>query len=414
MEASTKQRNGIESSLTGSTVKTRDRYLALDGLRGVAAVSVILFHVRWTNHITDGEFFKHAYLAVDLFFILSGFVIYAGYSEKIFDRFALQRFILLRLFRLYPLHLAVLLALVVLEFAKLLALHFGVLSPEHKPFTDENSVAALGANIVLVHSLGILDQLSWNTPSWSISCEFVAYIAFSIGALLGLFRRRSLFIVGTMLASAGYATIALACGTLDITYDWGLVRCLSGFFFGMLVFKITASRLGERLNAQPLVAISGCEVALLSLLILVMLFASGGAIVLAIPLFVGTVAVFQLDRGPIAKILMSTPIQFIGRISYSIYMVHFFIIVLLSIILKRIIGIPMELDPVRQVPFIRIDLWTGDLLVAIVLILVIAVSAITYAGIEQPTRLFGRRVAANAFKRSSSLSSIRDYANDGS
>jgi peptidoglycan/LPS O-acetylase OafA/YrhL len=392
------QLRGVGSLNAKLTFETKGRYLALDGLRGVAALFVVLYHIRWTNHVTDGEFVKHGYLAVDLFFILSGFIISAGYSRKITDYSGLQRFICLRLFRVYPLHFAVLLAFVTLELAKLWAQRSGTLIPGQEAFTDGNSLGALVANVVLVHSLGVLDQLSWNYPSWSISCEFVAYLVFSIGVLAGLFRSKLVFTIGAVLASIGYMTLVLMRGTLDITYDWGLVRCLSGFFFGMTIFELSKGRTGERLNAQSTAMIGGYEVALLTALVLVMSFASGAAIVLIIPIFIGAVAVLQLDRGPIASILKSAPAQLLGCISYSIYMVHFLIIVVLFVVINRIVGIPVELDPMAHTPIIRIDPWIGDSLVIIVLLLVVGISASTYALIEQPARLFGRRLAKISFR----------------
>lgn len=406
------QPRGVGSLHAVSTFETKGRYLALDGLRGVAALFVVLYHIRWTNHVTDTEFVKHGYLAVDLFFILSGFVISAGYSGKITDYSGLQRFICLRFFRVYPLHLAALLALVTLELAKLWAQRSGTLIPGQEPFTEGNSLGGLVANIFFVHSLGVLDRLSWNTPSWSISCEFIAYLVFSIGALAGLFRSKSVFIVGAVLASVGYATLAFMRGTLDITYDWGLVRCLSGFFFGMIIFELAASSAGKRLHAQSTAMIGGLEVALLTALVLVMSFAPGAAIVLIIPVFIGAVAVLQLDRGPIASILKSALAQFLGRISYSIYMVHFLIIVVLSIILKLIFGIPMEFDPTTHTAIIRIDPWIGDALMVIMLGLVVAMSAITYAFIEEPARVFGRRLAAMSFRSDRPAPAIARRTND--
>lgn len=397
------ERSGADPLFADSAAETKIRYLALDGLRGVAAISVVLYHFRWTNHFTANAFFKHTYLAVDLFFILSGFIIYAGYSGKLSDRSSLQRFIYLRFFRVYPLHLAVLLAFLALEVAKLWAQRSGALIPEHEPFTEGNSIAALIANIFLVHGLGIFDHLSWNTPSWSISCEFVAYMVFGTGALAGLFRSKLVSVFGAVLAVVGYTAIALAYGTLDITYDWGLVRCLSGFFFGMLIFEAVAGPIGDRLRAQSTTLIGCCEVGLLVALMLAMVFASGAAIVLVIPIFIGSVIVLQLDRGPIAKALQSKTSQFLGRISYSIYMIHFFIIVVLFVVLKRIVGVQTVLDPLTQVPSILINPWIGDMLVVIVLLFVVAMSAVTYTIIEQPARLFGRRLATSSFRRAGSL-----------
>jgi peptidoglycan/LPS O-acetylase OafA/YrhL len=167
---------------------SKNRFEALDGLRGVAAVVVICFHARRPNHLTQNEFLGHGYLAVDLFFILSGFVISSSYSTTLTDFGRIRKFVCLRFFRVYPLHLAVLAAFVVIELVKLWSLRSGMLMPDHMPFANNNSVNSLVANIFLVHSLDVLGSLSWNSPSWSISCEFVAYILFAIGVLAIPFR----------------------------------------------------------------------------------------------------------------------------------------------------------------------------------------------------------------------------------
>lgn len=84
------------------------RYLVLDGLRGIAAVLVVLYHVEVPNHFTHNSFTRHGYLAVDLFLILSGFVISAAYSRQIFDAKSAVEFYWLRFFRIYPLHITML------------------------------------------------------------------------------------------------------------------------------------------------------------------------------------------------------------------------------------------------------------------------------------------------------------------
>lgn len=404
MTGQTNQPPDTAKSPFGTSVSEKRQYIALDGLRGVAALCVVFYHVRWTNHVTFGEFFKNAYLAVDLFFILSGFIIYAGYSKQLSNRTELQRFICLRFFRVYPLHIAALCAFVAVEFAKLWGQKSGIMVPEHMPFTDATSVQALAANVFLVHSLDTLDELTWNTPSWSISCEFAAYILFSIAMLAGIFRRKSAFALAAILATTAYLTLAFVYKTLDVTFNFGIVRCLSGFVLGILSFELARGSIGARLRAQSQAVVGACEISLLVGLVTAMCYAPGAAIVLTIPIFVGAVFILQDDRGPIAKALSSAPAQFLGKISYSIYMVHFFVIVIVFIVLKRIGRLPTVLDPITQVPTMQVNPWAGDVLVAAVLLLIVLLSALTFAVIEQPARLVGRRIAANTFGKAGSVS----------
>src|ERR1700761_6004380 len=74
-------------------------YPALDGLRGVAAIAVMLHHFR---PLTAPWLFAHGYLAVDLFFLLSGFVIAHAYDARFRKGLGVPAFLVIRLIRLWP------------------------------------------------------------------------------------------------------------------------------------------------------------------------------------------------------------------------------------------------------------------------------------------------------------------------
>lgn len=82
-------------------VNSGHRYRSLDALRGVAATLVIFFHVNWDNHITGLHFFRQSFLFVDLFFILSGFIIATIYGPRIRTSSDVGRFMTRRFFRLF-------------------------------------------------------------------------------------------------------------------------------------------------------------------------------------------------------------------------------------------------------------------------------------------------------------------------
>ncbi len=366
------------------------RFIALDGLRGAAALVVVMHHIDWPNHVTHIAFVKNGYLAVDLFFILSGFVICSGYSTKIVSGSVALKFIWLRFFRVYPLHLAVLAAFIVLELAKLWSQKAGIIIPDQEPFTKSNSVEALVANVFLLQGFGIFDRLTWNGPSWSISCEFAAYLVFAFAALTGLLRRHSVITVGALLAVIGYGTLALARDTLDVSYDWGIVRCLSGFFLGVAIFELTKTGTGQRGLGPSKASMRVLETTLIIMLGIIMSVASGAAIILTIPVFIGLVAVLQRDNGPVARVLMSPPAQFFGRISYSIYMVQILFLVVLGFAFKY------------GDPSLQINRWVGDMLVIVSMVTIVAISFATYTLIEGPARDWGRE-----FSVSQKLSSTR-------
>ena len=349
-----------------------------------------MHHIDWPNHVTHIAFVKNGYLAVDLFFILSGFVICSGYSTKIVSGSVALKFIWLRFFRVYPLHLAVLAAFIVLELAKLWSQKAGIIIPDQEPFTKSNSVEALVANVFLLQGFGIFDRLTWNGPSWSISCEFAAYLVFAFAALTGLLRRHSVITVGALLAVIGYGTLALARDTLDVSYDWGIVRCLSGFFLGVAIFELTKTGTGQRGLGPSKASMRVLETTLIIMLGIIMSVASGAAIILTIPVFIGLVAVLQRDNGPVARVLMSPPAQFFGRISYSIYMVQILFLVVLGFAFKY------------GDPSLQINRWVGDMLVIVSMVTIVAISFATYTLIEGPARDWGRE-----FSVSQKLSSTR-------
>jgi peptidoglycan/LPS O-acetylase OafA/YrhL len=372
--------------LSGDTLAKRfkDRFRALDGLRGAAALLVVFYHINlfntgWPNHLTNNNFTTHGYLAVDLFFILSGLVISSNYLLRINSLLEARDFLILRFFRIYPLHFVILGVFVLFELIKMLAQDFFLTGPSHQsPFTGDRSIGGLAANLLLINGLHVSDVASWNGPSWSISCEFAAYLVFAFLVLTRATRNRLFFIAGTLVAVSLYLALALTRQTLDVTADWGIVRCLAGFYFGMLIFELRQTghlSLPQRL-AGP------CEIVGAAGLILTMSFARGAFVAAVIPCCVVLIALLQSDRGPLAHLLKLRPAQFLGRISYSIYLAHGPIVLGFVIILNRLFfsfSIDKSLNP-----------WIGDLLVVAAIASTLAVATATCTFIEEPGRLFGR------------------------
>jgi peptidoglycan/LPS O-acetylase OafA/YrhL len=166
------------------------------------------------------------------------------------------------------------------------------------------------------------------------------------------------------------------------------LRCVAGFSLGMVIYRARDDI--QRINWQGFAGVG--EVVLLILLIATLSFGSGPTLVMSIALFVGLVALLQFDHGPIARVLMSRPAQFLGRVSYSIYMVHLILLICMSIIVKRLFGVPIAVNPTTQSPTFAIGLWPGDLLAFAAVVCVLATASVTYAAIEAPARRFGRTV----------------------
>lgn len=142
----------------------QQHYVALDSLRGICALAVVVFHFRTTGNLTNLEFFRHSWMFVDFFFVLSGFVIAAAYGARFQARtVSVGRFMGLRLGRIYPLHLAMILALLLLE---LLLVSFDMAAiVSREAFEGSRSLPALATNFGLLHVFGLHDRLTWNIPS---------------------------------------------------------------------------------------------------------------------------------------------------------------------------------------------------------------------------------------------------------
>ncbi len=311
---------------------------------------------------------------------MSGFVIAASYGDRLRNPESLRTFAVQRFFRLYPLHLMVIAALFGLELVKW-ALHARGLS-DVAPFTGAFTPGLLIENLLMLQGLGLTRQLGWNQQAWSIGAECVAYALFAVAAVRGDVRAggKALFAI---CASAG-ALFALAAvkQSLDVNFGWGLVRCLSGFTLGVAIW-LYEPRLWP---LSPLSAtVSG------ALAIMAMAFVDGAAIVLVIPLFVMMVAGLRSGRGVAARLLSSAPAQFLGEVSYSVYMIHTTAFYLATAAIKRLTH--QSGHPLGRFTLEVASPWIGDVLFVAVLAGVLAAASVTYRLIEAPARDYGRRIA---------------------
>jgi peptidoglycan/LPS O-acetylase OafA/YrhL len=358
---------------------------SLNGLRGISALMIVLFHVRWTNHFTELHFFREAYLFVDVFFILSGFVLTKTYGDRIHTARDASGFLILRFFRIYPLHIAALLAFVLYELTKIPMSHFGL---DAHPFRD--SPFAFLSSLLLVQSFTFSDHLTWNVPSWSISSEAVAYVLFAGAATVGWLARREFVHCAIIVALGSYIMVLRYKGSLFAVTDLAVLRCLGGFLIGAVVAKApdaVLARLSNTTLGAIAVVLIGAATAVLSLF-------SGYWEILAIPVFALLIFVLQLDKGFPARMLKSTPCMLMGQISYSMYMVHWFVLTLVGIILSRTVG-DKAINYGQHLHYAyRIDPYLGDLGVACFVALIIFIATITYRFVEAPWRSFGRSLVS--------------------
>ena len=231
-------------------LKHKAEYLSnLTPLRGIAALLVAVFHFEMAIArfvpAKQTMFFEKCYLMVDLFFIMSGFIILHVYKDDFANRFEINRFkkyIIARFARIYPLHFFAMLLLVILVI---------VFSP---PGTYPNPIenpAAIPTGFLLLHSYYIHNLYTWNIPSWSISAEWAAYLLFPFLALFLNKKKLLALIIFLIGVTAAYVSIMYFLPrknymypsipvphNLNTTYDYGFLRGIAGFVTGMIVYKL--------------------------------------------------------------------------------------------------------------------------------------------------------------------------------
>lgn len=344
--------------MTAPKVWKSGEIVSLTSLRGVAALGVALAHFMGIAVL------HRQYLWVDFFFILSGFILTHAYSRLFSGHLtghAVKVFFKARFFRIFPLHYAMLLALILLEFMKLAM---------HRPaFTAWNSLPMLAANIVLLQNWLPGSGYSWNMPAWSISVELAAYLLFPF-LLVFAFRSRSITIT-LLLASIvcllwRWRVLGGAMESPDI------FRCVCEFFIGMALYK-----------AGPLVKVPG-QAAVLQIALfagLAMVFLVPVPDFWALPLFAVLVGTLGTDQGGVADLLKVRPLRFLGLISYSIYLVHFVVYQFFFLIDHRMLHDVMESG----------DVQTKWMFAAFLMPFVVMAATVTYFFIEVPCREWGAR-----------------------
>jgi peptidoglycan/LPS O-acetylase OafA/YrhL len=369
------------------------RFEVLDSWRGLSASLVALFHLPVYSHFYNLSLLRHSYLFVDFFFVLSGFVITANYRKKLLSGFSFWQFMFLRFGRLYPLHFAILIALIGLEAARY---PFGGLvgGQAENHFSGSRSVEAIISNILLIHGLHVHDWLTWNLPSWSISVEFYTYAIFAI-ALLLLRNWIYLFIVFVFVTAPFF--LFLFVGHIDTQYDFGIIRCVLGFFIGFVCYDLyifikQVQSLRNRMSAT----MTSAEIFCVGLIISFVSFCGDGPPSLAAPAVFGlAVLIFSFEGGFVSKLLKARPFVFLGALSYSIYMMH----------TPVLIGMRYAFQ-VAQIKtgilffhkgWMGAEMWQGDISYLVMMGLVVGVSYLTYNFIEQPGRRQSRKLAKAIF-----------------
>jgi peptidoglycan/LPS O-acetylase OafA/YrhL len=254
-----------------------------------------------------GGLIQHGSLGVDGFFILSGLVL-AHAHPKLSAGFAdARRFWAKRLVRIYPVHLAMILVLVLMIASAWL---LGV----HPRDPDRFSFVELVRHLTLVHAWGASNRWAWNYPSWSISAEWAGYLAFPyLWVLLRTQNGIGLAVVLPLTFLGVVATRAWErAAELSLTYDGGVVRLFPEFIAGAAILPLLP-RLPSWLRGRP-VALAGGVAAILGAI-------AGSPVATITALWFVLAGLLLAARQGTKPVLARVPgLRWLGEISYSFYM----------------------------------------------------------------------------------------------
>lgn len=362
--------------------KTKQFISTLTPLRGLAAIWVVVFHFDAFMTFGPGKeglmskettmLIGNGYLLVDFFFLLSGFIICHVYGDKLSQKKkgVTKNYLMARFSRLYPLHLFALL---------FLFLQFAVLSSLSDEYFEGNKgffpVFDFFVYLFMGQSSGILTNYSWNLPSWSIAAEWWTYIIAIF--IIPIINKGSSKITYLFWALSITGLIVLAYfggnGNLDYTLNFGTLRCLFEFVIGLGIYqvykKVKDSDSFWKSDWAFYVSLAG------SYLFLHLDIHD----VIVIVFFSGVILSASLNTGVPYKILNIKPLQFLGDISYSIYLLQLFWLLLWSTYVR--VNYP------EGIPSFSTNL----LMLGILLTALIINSYLTYRFIEIPFQKMLRR-----------------------
>jgi len=290
----------------------KPHYPILDGLRGTAAVLVVVYHLFEAYFpVPAGHPMHHGYLAVDFFYLLSGFVVGYAYDDR-WGRMSLMDFVKIRLVRLHPL--------------VILGVLIGAIGFWLDPYTNGwqhvSFLKFIGVVLISFTMLPSPDIRGWNEthcldgPCWSLLQEYIANLIY------GLFgRKMSGMILTALVVVCAIILVVVASWHGDVATGWGYdsfwiagVRMMYPFFAGLLLFRT------GKLIRIPM-AYTACSLLLIFLFFLPTFRYNGvyeaACIIIAFPIIVSAGAGGNI-QGRWAKLC-----RFSGEISYPLYITHY-------------------------------------------------------------------------------------------
>ena len=286
--------------------------LHIQSLRGLAAIGVVIHHSTVTSSFLNFSFFVNLHFFVDFFFILSGYILALNYEKLIKNSSNFFFLIKKRIIRLYPLHFVVLIIFLLVEITKYN--YFSGLEITKYKFKD------LVQNVFLIHGFS---GETFNLPSWSISVEL--WVNFLYLILLFYIKNYKLIIsiilVLALLYLGFYSYHIRIIELLFVENYLNLFRGISGFFLGVFLFKFFDHL--KKINFNFFI--------LNITLFVIFIFNSTNYLIYHLLFFIYLNSALRLKKETkLMKVLENKFFIVIGKISYSIYLLHFLIIHLID------------------------------------------------------------------------------------
>jgi peptidoglycan/LPS O-acetylase OafA/YrhL len=297
-----------ENSVSASGA--RRAFHTLDGIRGVAALIIVMRHA---GSFFAGTSFSKSFLAVDLFFLMSGFVIAFAYGEKIASgRITVFEFLKIRLIRLYPLYL----------FGLTIGIIYciGSIMYEADGWHISTLLEAIGMGILMLPGIKgvVMGGSALDAPTWTLFPELLANIFYA-----ALCRRMTIRVLAsiTAIGAAGIVYSEIKFGTLDLGWDVNtfavsMARVTFSFFLGILLFKLIGDKRKTNNNMSWLSLVVTAAALLISapptyakLQEMFLVFAGFPCII-----------IFACQNEP--SVLSGRIMRFLGLISYAVYALH--------------------------------------------------------------------------------------------
>jgi len=291
---------------TSSSSFVKRQIPELESIRGLAALLVALFHAPlWYVHKERIAIIANGYLMVDLFFVLSGFVICWAYCKNIKSATQFWRFEFLRFGRIYPVHITILSLMLITSATPLIDINWTIFSQQ----------------LLLIQSIGPWgNPSSFNFPAWSISVEFYTYALFGL-IILYAKKRASIIFICIALFSICLLRPSKDHGLNEIIPGYSLLlRCWSGFYIGAIGALIAQ----KKDWSWPSITSS---FSLIALILFLQLKPNGYLDPLIYPISVMLIlSIHFANPGLTNKVLLLRPLLWLGKVSYSMYMVQLFVI----------------------------------------------------------------------------------------